>query len=177
MLMVLGSWPAFCPGGNIPSHDMVACFSAEQTVSLRALLTSSVSGKGKCLRYFYLFLCPAQGLENQEVWLLSESCNGGLWLQVCLLTISTSPRCWRSSSWSSSQSTRSRWRSPSRSASCWRQAVLPPPPWCGVSQHWGLRRNLFLLFFFFSENYNYCQSAFSFFIYFPKSEISLFLLC
>jgi len=35
---------------------MVACLSAEETVSLRAL-----------------FLCPAQGLENQELGLLSES--------------------------------------------------------------------------------------------------------
>merc|ERR1712088_1292443 len=47
MLMVVEPWP---------SQDMVACFSAEQTVSLSAL-----------------FLCPAQGLENQEVGLLSES--------------------------------------------------------------------------------------------------------
>jgi len=56
MLMVLESCPAFGPAGNNPSQDIVACFSAEQTVSLRAL-----------------FLCPAQGLENQEVALLSES--------------------------------------------------------------------------------------------------------
>lgn len=40
----------------MPSQDIVACLSAELTVSLRAL-----------------FLCPLQGLENQEVGLLSES--------------------------------------------------------------------------------------------------------
>ena len=57
LMVVCGSWPAFWAGGNIPSQDMVACLSAEQTVSLRAL-----------------FLCPVQGLENQELGLLSESC-------------------------------------------------------------------------------------------------------
>ena len=59
----------------MPSQDMVACFSDEETVSLRALQQSfSVSRQGDCLRYFYLFLCPVQGLENQELGLLSESC-------------------------------------------------------------------------------------------------------
>jgi len=63
MLMVWQSWLCLWPGGNIPSQDSVACFSDEETVSLRAL-----------------FLCPApaQGLENQELcavlaWLLSDN--------------------------------------------------------------------------------------------------------
>jgi len=63
MLMVWPSWLCLCPGGNIPSQDSVACFSEEETVSLRAL-----------------FLCPApaQGLENQELcavfgWVLSDN--------------------------------------------------------------------------------------------------------
>ena len=51
----------------------MACFSAEQTVSLRALQSSPLSHEANDLRYFYLFLCPLQGLENQEVGLLSES--------------------------------------------------------------------------------------------------------
>ena len=110
--------------------------SAEQTVSLRALQQSfSVSRQGNCLGYFYLFLCPVQGLENQELPLLSESCK--TLVTGCQFTNKTSPRCWKSSSWSSSQSRRSRWTSPSHSASCWRQAGQQPPPWCGVSQVWG----------------------------------------
>ena len=84
MLMVVESWPGLPPGGKWPSQDMVACFSAEQTVSLRALQSSSLSHKANYLRYFYLFLCPLQGLENQEVGLLSES-----W-KTQLLTMSVS---------------------------------------------------------------------------------------
>ena len=37
MLMVLPSWLCLLPAGNIPSQDMVAAFSEEETVSLRAL--------------------------------------------------------------------------------------------------------------------------------------------
>ena len=80
-------------------------------------------------------------------------------------TNKTSPRCWKSSSWSSWQWRRSRWRFPSRSASCWRQEEQRPPPWFAVSRargreratelftsrhtaDSGQRRNLFLLLFF-----------------------------
>ena len=148
----------------MPSQDMVACLSAELTVSLRALQQySSVSRQGNWLRYCYLFLCPLQGLENQELGLLSESWKRTVITGSALLTNKTSPRYWKSSSWSSWQSRRSRWRSPSRSASCWRRVVQQPPPWCEVrprdiftSQHQGDTvnchgRNLFLLFFLLSE--------------------------
>ena len=66
MLMVWQSWPCLWPAGSTPSQDMVACFSEEETVSLRALRRRGEDDLGLHI-YLFLWPAPAQVLENQEV--------------------------------------------------------------------------------------------------------------